>query len=86
MEQLRQHDSEEAQLQRQFALIVNRAVLEQQLNAIKNNLYAVSSVLQQADGRTVASIQRAMATAKQTIVDAAATEEKKTSMTTCTGH
>ena len=60
LEQLRQQDNEQATLQRQFALINDRAVLEQQLSTLKNDLYAVSSVLQQADGRTVASIQRAV--------------------------
>ena len=58
--QLKVAEDEQNQLARRFELVPNRAVLETQLEAIKDELYRVSAILQQTDGRTVTTIERAL--------------------------
>ncbi|WP_206060374.1 hypothetical protein [Nitrincola alkalilacustris] len=65
IEQLEKENREQTQLQSRFSLVSSRAVMELQLDAIKRELYRVSAVLQQADGRTVAAIERALSRQKQ---------------------
>lgn len=58
--QLQRENDEQTQLQQRFALISNRKLLEQQLDGTRTRWRETNATLQQADGRSLRSIEQAL--------------------------